>query len=99
IFDKAEFAATYANGVTSTVVAPTKAATTLENDYLALKAAVKTCNILDFTKVKMVRIKNTLELSEIEVSEALLSEVKENDALTQASDLYELAFDEEGNLA
>jgi len=99
LIDKADFAATYANGLTSTVVAPTKAATTLANDYLALKAAVKTCNILDFTKVKMVRIKNTLELSEIEVSEALLSEVEANDALTQASDLYELAFDEEGNLA
>lgn len=98
LIDKADFDATYANGLTSTVVAPTKAATTLANDKLALKAAVKTCNILDFTTVKMVRIKNTLELSEIEVSEALLSEVEANDALTQVSDLYELAFDEEGNL-
>lgn len=98
LIDKTNFAATYANGLTSTVVAPTKAATTLANDHLALKAAVKTCNILDFTKVKMVRIKNTLELSEIEVSEALLPEVEANDALTQASDLYELAFNEEGNL-
>ncbi len=98
LIDKADFDATYANGLTSTVVAPTKAATTLANDKLALKAAVKTCNILDFTTVKMVRIKNTLELSEIEVSEALLPEVEANDALTQVSNLYELAFDEEGNL-
>ena len=78
LIDKADFAATYANGLTSTVVAPTKASTTLANDKLALKAAVKTCNILDFTTVKMVRIKNTLELSEIEVSEALLPEVEAN---------------------
>jgi hypothetical protein len=98
LIDKADWPTTYANGLTSTVVAPTKAATTLENDQLALKAAVKTCNILDFTTVKMVRIKNTLELSEIEVSEALLPEVEKNDALTQVSDLYELAFDTEGNL-
>lgn len=99
LIDKTDWAATYANGLTSTVVAPTKAATTLANDKLALKAAVKTCNILDFTTVKMVRIKNTLELSEIEVSEALLAEVETNGALTQASDLYELAFDADGNLS
>jgi len=99
LIDKTNFPATYANGLTSTVVAPTKAATTLANDQLALKAAVKTCNILDFTKVKMVRIKNTLELSEIEVSEALLPEVEANEALTQASNLYEFTFDDEGNLA
>jgi len=98
LIDKTNFPATYANGLTSTVVAPTKAATTLANDQLALKAAVKTCNILDFTKVKLVRIKNTLELSEIEVSEALLPEVEANKALTQASDLYEFTFDDEGNL-
>lgn len=98
LINKTDWAATYANGLTSTVVAPTKAATTLANDCLALKAAIKTCNILDFTKVKMVRIKNTLELSEIEVSEALLSEVESNEYLSQASELYELKFNEEGNL-
>ena len=99
LIDKTDWAATYANGLTSTVVAPTKAATTLANDRQALKAAIKTCNILDFTKVKMVRIKNTLELSEIEVSEALLSEVAKNENLTQVTDLYELTFDKDGNLA
>lgn len=98
LIDKTDWKATYANGLTSTVVAPTKAATTLENDRLALKAAVKTCNVLDFTTVKMVRIKNTLELSEIEVSEALLQEVEANDALTKVSDLYEFTFDKKGNL-
>ena len=99
LIDKTDWAATYANGLTSTVVAPTKAATTLANDRQALQAAIKTCNIFDFTKVKMVRIKNTLELSEIEVSEALLNEVEENEYLTQVTDLYELKFDEDGNLA
>ncbi len=59
------------NGLTSTVVAPTKIPTTLPNDRQAIQAAIKTSNILDFTQVKMVRIKNTLELSEIEVSEGI----------------------------
>jgi len=99
LIDKTDWAATYANGLTSTVVAPTKASTTLANDRLALKAAIKTCNIFDFTKVKMVRIKNTLELSEIEVSEALLNEVEEHNYLTQITELYDLKFNDEGNLA
>ncbi|WP_067730385.1 nickel pincer cofactor-dependent isomerase, group 22 [Oceanobacillus damuensis] len=89
---------TYANGLTSTVVGPTHISTTLPNDRMAIQAAVKTCNILDFTKVKLVRIKNTLEISEIEVSEALLDHVKEHSNLEQTSDLYEFDFDEKGNL-
>jgi len=98
LVDKTDWAATYANGLTSTVVAPTKQATTLDNDREALQAAIKTCNILDFTKVRMVRIKNTLELGELEVSEALLDEVQQNKYLTPISDLYALEFDENGNL-
>ncbi|MDS9472483.1 lactate racemase domain-containing protein [Sporosarcina pasteurii] len=99
LVDKTDWDATYANGLTSTVVAPTKAATTLANDKLAIKAAIKTCNILDFTQVRMVRIKNTLEIGEIEVSEAYLEDVKAHQYMEQITDLYELSFDDEGNLA
>jgi hypothetical protein len=63
-----------------------------------MKAAVKTCNILDFTTVKLVRIKNTLEIGEIEVSEALLEYVKQHENLEQISELAEPKFDENGNL-
>lgn len=98
LVDKMDREATYANGLTSTVVGPTHISTTLPNDQLAIQAAIKTCNILDFTKVKLVRIKNTLEIGEIEVSEALLEYVKEHKHLKQASDLYEFSFDEQGNL-
>lgn len=98
LVDKTDWPGTYANGLTSTVVEPTKQSTTLANDKQAIQAAIKTCNILDFTKVRLVRITNTLELGEIEVSEALLEEVKENKYLEPISDLYELSFDEKGNL-
>lgn len=95
---KTDWPATYANGLTSTVVAPTKTPTTLDDDRAAIQAAIKTCNILDFSKVRMVRIKNTLQLSEIEVSEALLDEVKNNEHLTPVSEIYQLSFDQNGNL-
>ncbi|MBP2079044.1 lactate racemase domain-containing protein [Oceanobacillus polygoni] len=89
---------TYANGLTSTVVGPTHISTTLPNDKMAIQSAIKTCNILDFTKVKLVRIKNTLEISEIEVSEAFLEHVKEHQNLEQVSELYEFDLNKEGNL-
>lgn len=98
LVDQMDRQATYANGLTSTVVVPTHISTTLQNDMQAIQAAIKTCNILDFTEVKMVRIKNTLELSEIEVSEALLSHVKEHSSMEQTSTLYDLNFNDEGNL-
>ncbi|MEH7237422.1 lactate racemase domain-containing protein [Bacillus sp. JJ1562] len=98
LVDKMDLEFTYANGLTSTVVAPTKIATTLPNDKEAIQAAIKTCNILDFTKVKMVRIKDTLHVSEIEVSEALLDYIKQHPNIEQASDLYDFDFDENGNL-
>ncbi|MEH7112906.1 lactate racemase domain-containing protein [Neobacillus niacini] len=98
LVDRMDLEVTYANGLTSTVVAPTKIATTLPNDREAIQAAVKTSNILDFNKVKLVRIKNTLELSEIEVSEALVEYVKQHPHMELISDLYDLPFDENGNL-
>ena len=99
LVDKMDREVTYANGLTSTVCAPTKIATTLANDKDAIKAAIKTCNILDFTKVKMVRIKNTLEIAEIEVSEALIDHVTQHPDMEKLSDLFELPFNDEGNLS
>ncbi len=98
LVDKMDKEGTYANGLTSTVVSPTKIATTLPNDRETIQAAVKTSNVLDFTTVKMVRIKNTLKLSEIEVSETLLEYIAQHPNMEQISDLYELGFDEKGNL-
>ncbi|MEH7748631.1 lactate racemase domain-containing protein [Neobacillus drentensis] len=98
LVDKMDKEGTYANGLTSTVVAPTKIATTLPNDKQAFQAAIKTCNILDFTNVKLVRIKNTLVLSEIEVSEPLLEYVRQHPNMEQCSDLYDIPFNENGNL-
>lgn len=98
LLDKMDREGTYANGLTSTVVAPTKIATTLPNDRMAFQAAVKTCNILNFNDVKLVRIKNTLVLSEIEVSEGLLEYVRSHPNMEQISDLNEISFNEKGNL-
>jgi hypothetical protein len=96
--DMADWTATYLNGLTSTVCAPTKTATTLETDLLAIKAAVKTCNILDYTQCRMVRIQDTLHLGEIEISANLVEEARKHSEITILSESYELDFDENGHL-
>ncbi|MDB4866413.1 MAG: hypothetical protein JWR03_746 [Cohnella sp.] len=95
---KTDWPATYANGLTSTVCAPTKQATTLENDRDAIKAAIKTSNILDYTKVKLTRIRNTLHLGTMEISETLLDEARRHPDIEIIEGPYAWTFDEEGFL-
>ncbi|MBS4224191.1 lactate racemase domain-containing protein [Lederbergia citrea] len=66
----------YANALTSTVVDVIKLPMVLENDEMAVKAAIKTCNALDLSKVKVVRITNTLDIGEIWISASMLEEAK-----------------------
>lgn len=67
----------YANALTSTVISVIKLPMVLENEELAVKAAIKTCNAFDLDQVRVVRIKNTLEIRDIWISESLIKEAKE----------------------
>ncbi|MCU6795204.1 nickel-dependent lactate racemase [Paenibacillus sp. WQ 127069] len=98
LVDKMDLAATFVNGLTSTVCAPTKISTTLDNDFYAIKAAVKTCNILDYTKCRLIRIQDTLHLGEIEISVNLLEDAKKHADIEILSEPFDLQFDSEGNL-
>lgn len=68
----------YANALTSTVISVVKLPMILENEELAIKAAIKTCNAFDLNKARIVRIKNTLEIEEIWISESMLEEARKN---------------------
>lgn len=99
LVDKTDFAKTYANGLTSTVVGPTHTPTVLECDRDAVQAAVKTCNARDLTRVRLVRIADTLHLGELRVSEALLAEAATHPRLTVTGAAEEMRFDAAGNFA
>ena len=98
LVDKADLQAMYANGLTSTVVGPTAIPTTLDCDRDAIRAAVKTSNALDLSQVRLVRIKNTLQLNEIMISTALLPEAQALPNVTILSEPFVMQFDEQGNL-
>lgn len=97
VFEKFNFESTYTNCLTSTIAIPAKLPIIMETDHEALKAAVKTCNAFDITKAKIVRIKDTLHLEEIYISEGLLEEAKANPAIEILGEPFEMVFDEQGN--
>lgn len=76
VFDAIEWEKGYANAITSTVVNTVRMPMCLDTAELAVKAAIKTCNSFDISTVRLVRIKNTLELKDIWISEALLPEAQ-----------------------
>lgn len=98
-FDKIDFAATYANHLTSTVMSGAKVPAIMDNDRQAIQAAVKTCNVPAESGLRMVRIANTLHLERIWISEALLPEAEKNPAIEILGAARDMAFDAEGNLA
>jgi hypothetical protein len=97
-FEKFDMEMTYPNALTSTVPLSVKIPMVLKSDKQSIQAAIKTGNILDKANVRMVRIKNTNYIGEIEVSESLIEEVKQNKYLEIMSEPYELNFDSKGNL-
>ena len=61
-------------------------------------AAIKIGNIIDKRRVRLVRMKDTNSLAQIEVSESMLAEVRQSPYMNIEGEPYELAFDEKGNL-
>ena len=98
VFDSIDFDATYPNCLTSGVTVSAKVPMFFDSDRYAIKAAVMTLSKMDARGMRFVRIKDTLHLSDIEISEALLDEARASDRIEILSDLYEFPFDEKGDL-
>lgn len=98
LFNKVDFDYTYSNLITNTTPGPARMPMMLADDREALLVAVKTCNARDMSKIKLVRIKDTLHLEEIIISEALLPEAEANPDIEICGELKEMEFDKDGNL-
>jgi Lactate racemase N-terminal domain len=98
VLEKFRFDQTYPNSLTSTVPASVKIPMVLENDRHAFQAAIRTANLVRKEEVRLVRIKNTIHMDEIEISENLAEEAQGNPYLDVISDPFALPFDAAGNL-
>ena len=70
----------------------------MNNDYEAMRVALKTCARIDYSKARIAQIRDTLSLNEFEVSEVLAEELKNVPGVEILSGPYELQFDGEGYL-
>ena len=70
----------------------------MENDDLAIRAAIKTTVNRSLDQIRIVRIKHTLHIETMDISENLISEIAERNDIEIISDPYNYQFDDEGNL-
>lgn len=98
VFEKMKFDQTYPNAITSTVPDSVKIPMVLDNDRSAIQAAIKTSNIEDKNKVKLIIIKNTKEMDKIYISESLADEAGLRENIQLVGEPLEIEFDREGNI-
>lgn len=98
VFEKLDFNQTYPNPLTSRVPEASKIPMVMPSDLLAIKAAIQTCCDVDYNTIKMLRIKNTLKLDEIYISEHLLAQARLDSRIEIVGDLRPIHFAENGSL-
>ncbi len=100
MFEKLDLNTIYMNSFTSTVLKSAMMPPVVANDKEAIQACIRTANRIDRDNVRMVRIKNTLHVGEIMLSESYYQDVVDGKypGLTAVSEPAELNFDAEGNL-
>ena len=98
LYDAVDFEKTYPNSITSTALAFSKLPIVMPCDRDAIALCVKSCTDIDRKHPRIIRIKNTLSLGEIEISEAMVPEAAECSGLQVIGQPVPLPFDDEGNL-
>ena len=98
LVDKIDMKPTLINCITACEPGAAKVPPTYETDREAIETALSCIGLTPPEKARVVRIKNTLLLGEIQVSEALLPEIAGRAELTPLGDPAPLAFDAAGRL-
>jgi hypothetical protein len=100
VLGKLDLLSTYINAMTSGLGGPQRAQLpiALPTDRDAVAAAILTCGRADLDRVRLVRLRDTLDLAELLVSESLADEVDRNPRLEIVGGPAAMSFDEEGRI-
>jgi len=98
LFEKIDLEMTYPNSITSKMISQVKIPMILNSDKEAIQIALKTCVNCNVNNPRIVRIKNTLQCSKIEISEVLFREAVENDCVSIDGKAECFKFNESNNL-
>lgn len=91
-----DWSAVWTNLITSTEIQGCKMPMYANSDREAILLAIRCCNDVDFSRIKLAHIHNTLELFEIEVSEALYEDIKDRPDIEMISGPEQMKFDSDG---
>lgn len=97
-YDKFSPEQCYPNALTATATLSVKLPMILANDRMAIQACVKVCGVPNPEDIKLVRIKNTIEMERIFISRALTAHCREHPNLELVGEFQPLAFNNNGNL-
>ncbi len=98
LVEKIDYPSTYINCITSMTPEDGRVPIFFEKDGDALSAACDNSGVFDPKDLRILWIKNTLELQYLYASQSLLKEVRLNSKLDVLSRFFDFPFDENGNL-
>ena len=98
LFERIDFEATYANVFTSTFLNRANIPVIMETDRRAIEAALEVLHLEETARARIVRIKNTLELAQIQISVPLLEEFADHPHIEPLGEPQPLIFAEDGTL-
>ncbi len=98
LVDKIDMKATLINCITACAPNGAKVPATYDTDREAIETALSCIGLTPPERARVIRIKNTLMIGEIEISEAYLAELAQRPDLTPLGDPVSLAFDAGGRL-
>jgi hypothetical protein len=98
LIDKTDQAVTAINCITAMSPEKGRLPIALKTDKEAVEAALDTIGAIDPEKARLVHIKNTLEIGELDVSGAFLKEVEGRKDLKLIKELGTMSFESDGSL-
>ena len=98
LVDKVDMKPTLINSITACAPGGAKTPATFDSDREAIEAALSCIGLTPPEKARVIRIKNTLHLGEVQVSAAYFDEVRRRPDLTALGDPRPLGFDAAGTL-
>ena len=98
VYDRMTFEETYPNALTSTAAVSVRIPMVMANDMLAIRAAIQTSGAINPAEVRLVRIKDTLSLGDLQASPAAAAQLSSSADAKIIGTSEPLAFDDAGNL-
>ena len=98
VYNQLDLSSMYPNAITCTVLGGVRIPIVLRNDRECIQCCIKSCNMIDKSNPRLVRIPNSLHLQDILLSESYYDEVKNVKGITIMSEPEEMIFDKDGNL-